>query len=114
MLSWVYIWAAWVNGYGRRRGLTLIKGEQQVTAQGINLIFFLPIALLAIIMYTKKKFIDWKTAMFSIFLGIIGGILGAYLSNLFDGAILGKLFGALLFIMGIQQIFYKKKEEKID
>ncbi|MDE7100907.1 MAG: hypothetical protein K2O05_03535, partial [Anaeroplasmataceae bacterium] len=40
--------------------LTTIAGIDQIDAQGINLIFFLPIALISIIMHIKNKLIDKK------------------------------------------------------
>ena len=42
--------------------LTLIKGLPQTQAQGMNLVFFIPIALSALIMHTKNRLIDWKLA----------------------------------------------------
>ena len=81
--------------------LTLFAGVEQGTAQGINLLFFIPSAIIALIIY-------WKTALLCSSLGVIGALAGAWLSTVIDGGILGKLFGVLLLIMGIKQLFYKK------
>ncbi len=88
--------------------LTLFAGVEQGMAQGINLLFFIPSAVIALIIYWKKKLIDWKTAFLCSSLGVVGALAGAWLSTIIDGAILGKLFGVLLLIMGIKQLFYKK------
>lgn len=88
--------------------LTLFAGVEQGTAQGINLLFFIPSAIIALIIYWKKHLIDWKTAFLCSSLGVIGALAGAWLSTVIDGGILGKLFGVLLLIMGIKQLFYKK------
>ena len=88
--------------------LTLFAGVEQGTAQGINLHFFIPSAVIALIIYWKKHLIDWKTALLCSSLGVIGALAGAWLSTVIDGGILGKLFGVLLLIMGIKQLFYKK------
>ena len=40
--------------------LTAFSSIDQLTAQGINLIFFLPTGLIAIIIYAIKKQIEWK------------------------------------------------------
>ena len=88
--------------------LTLFAGVEQGTAQGINLLFFIPSAVIALIIYWKKHLIDWKTALLCSSLGVIGALAGAWLSTVIDGGILGKLFGVLLLIMGIKQLFYKK------
>ncbi len=88
--------------------LTLFAGVEQGMAQGINLLFFIPSAVIALIIYWKKKLIDWKTAFLCSSLGVVGALAGSWLSTIIDGAILGKLFGVLLLIMGIKQLFYKK------
>lgn len=88
--------------------LTLLAGVEQGTAQGINLLFFIPSAVIALIVYWRKKLIDWKTALICAGLGVVGALAGSYLSGIIDGAILGKLFGVLLLLMGVKQLFYKK------
>lgn len=92
--------------------LTLFLGMEQGIAQGVNLIFFIPSAVIALIVYSRKKMIAWKTAIPAAILGVAGAWLGTYLSSLIDGYWLSKLFGGLLLVMGVMQIFYKKKEEK--
>lgn len=88
--------------------LTLFAGVEQGMAQGINLLFFIPSAVIALIIYWKKRLIDWKTAFLCSSLGVVGALAGAWLSTVIDGGILGKLFGVLLLVMGIKQLFYKK------
>ena len=40
--------------------MTLIAGMEQLTAQGVNLLFFIPIAAAALIIHTKNKLVKWK------------------------------------------------------
>ena len=40
--------------------LTLFASVEQLTAQGINLIFFIPIGITAILIYAKKGKIKWN------------------------------------------------------
>ena len=37
--------------------LTLVRDTPQMVAQGVNLLFFLPCAIVAIVLYLKKKFV---------------------------------------------------------
>lgn len=90
--------------------LTLFLGMEQGIAQGVNLIFFIPSAVIALIVYSKKKMIDWKSAIPAAILGVAGAWLGTYFSSLMDGYWLSKLFGGLLLIMGVMQIFHKKEK----
>ena len=50
--------------------LVLALGMPQLKAQGINLLFFIPCAVLSSIVYSFKKLIDWK----SVLLFAAGGI----------------------------------------
>ncbi len=91
--------------------LTIFAGIEQPIAQGINLIFFIPISIVAIFIYYKKNLISWKIAIISSIFGVIGAISGALLSSFIDSHILSKIFGGLLFIMGLSQLFFRKKAE---
>lgn len=90
--------------------LTSFLSLGQMKAQGINLLFFIPIALVSVIMYRKGKIIDFK-GIFPVMLpAIFGAIIGYILLSFIPNEILGKLFGALLILMGIKQIFSKQPQ----
>lgn len=89
--------------------LTVFNSYPQHLAQGINLIFFIPIAIISVIIYSFKKLIDWKTAVPFALFGIIGSLCGAFISNYIHSEWLGKIFGLLLFIMGVKELFSRKK-----
>lgn len=91
--------------------LTIFAGIEQTVAQGINLVFFIPISIVAIIIYYKKKLISWKIAITASIFGIIGAISGALLSSVIDSSILSKIFGGLLFVIGLNQLFSRKKSK---
>ncbi len=91
--------------------LTLFAGLEQQLAQGINLIFFVPMALLSIIIYLKKGLISWSTAWPMALLGVVGSFIGTYIAGFINNNILGKIFGVLLFIMGLVQLFGKYNQD---
>lgn len=95
--------------------LRIFEDAQQINAQGINLLFFIPIGLTAVIFYSFKKLIKWKTVITFALCGMAGALLGYYLSDLLGGDFLGKIFGGILVILGISEIikgFHLKKGEK--
>ncbi len=94
--------------------LTLFAGLEQTQAQGINLVFFIPCALTAIIIYSRKHLIEWKVWLWTALLGVIGALLGAWLSAVIGGDLLKKLFGLLLLGFGLHEVFHKKKPEGQD
>ncbi len=88
--------------------LALFTDTKQLTAQGINLLFFIPIGILSLIIYSIKKQIKWKPALKIALFGIIGTIAGIFLADFLGGNITRKVFGGLLVIMGVCEIFKKK------
>ena len=88
--------------------LTLFTDTEQLAAQGINLIFFIPCAVLAVIIYTIKKQIKWKTTLKIAAFGLLGTAVGWFLLSFLETEILSKCFGGLVLILGIKEIFSKK------
>lgn len=88
--------------------LTVIAGVNQMDAQGRNILFFLPIALISIIMHIKNKLIDTKPLVPSIIFGIIGVFLGISIAFFIQVYWMSKLLAVLLFIYGVKELFHKK------
>lgn len=92
--------------------LKLFTDIEQSRAQGINLLFFLPTAVLAVLYYARKKLIVWKIAVPFALMGCVGTAIGCFLCGSFDNGILTKMFGALLLIMGGLGLFKKEKVKR--
>ena len=86
-------------------GLTLFLGIEQRVAQSVNLIFFIPTAITAIILNSKRKLIRWKTTIPVIISGTISAGIGASFATKIDVAILKKMFGVFLGIIAIYEIY---------
>ena len=91
--------------------LTVFCGISQIEAQGINLVFFIPIALLSLIFHSKNKLIEWKDIVPSIITGAVGAFLGTYAAEYIGSPILGKLFAVFLLIVGIKELFSKREKD---
>lgn len=89
--------------------LTLYRDIPQLNAQGINLIFFIPSAVLAIIMHTRNHLIDWKIAVKYILYGLIGVTIGYLALKFIDENIIAKIFSVILILTGIKELFSKNK-----
>lgn len=92
--------------------LTLGEGMEQAPAQGVNLLLFIPCAIPALISYSRKKLIQWKVLALCVFTGLAGALLGVWLSALLEPSLLRKIFGAMLLLMGIRELFPGKKQPK--
>jgi uncharacterized membrane protein YfcA len=89
--------------------LTVFAGTAQIAAQGINLIFFIPIALLAVIIHSKNKMIEWKKIIPAILTGLVGALLGALLAKIFAENVLHIIFALFVLFIGVKELLYKEK-----
>lgn len=90
--------------------LTLFFDFDQKLAQNINLIYFIPTAIIAIFVHLKNKTIQKQGIFKIILLGIIGAILGSFIALNLQGEMLKKIFGWFLLFMGLSEIFKKQRE----
>ena len=91
--------------------LVLTINPQQHTAQSVNLLFFIPTAVVALIIHIKNKHIDFKMAVPIIAFGMCGSFVGSWLAMRLAGGELKRLFGFFLLAMSIYEMFRKGKND---
>lgn len=91
--------------------LTVIIKIEHPAARMMNLLFFIPSALIATI-YRWKKGLDWKKILPAIAAGCISAAGFSYFSTSIDTDIIKKIFGGLLLLTGIKEIFYRQRKAK--
>lgn len=84
--------------------LVLLGGVAQHSAQGINLLYFLPTAMGALWIHRKEGQLEKKVLPMLIVGGVLGAAAGGWIANLLEGDILRKIFGVFVAIMGILEI----------
>ncbi len=89
--------------------LTLIVGAEATDARCINLLFFLPAAIIACLFRWKQGSLPLKKLWLPILLGCLAAAGFAFLGSRMDTGLLKKLFGGLLMVTGIRELFYKAK-----
>jgi uncharacterized membrane protein YfcA len=87
--------------------LVNILSLPQKQAQGINLVFFIPCALLSVIFYKSRGMVKIRQTLPVTAFAIIGAVAGFMLLNFIPTHMLSKLFGGFLLIFGIWQLFRK-------
>ena len=92
--------------------LTLVLGVDQEIARGVNLMFFLPSAVLACLFRFRQGTLDLKRVLPGIAAGIIGATVFSLIGSNIDTALLRKPFGILLLITGLREIFYRPRKAK--
>ncbi len=87
--------------------LTVFGGFDQLSAQGINLIYFIPIALLAVIIHSRNGLIRWKSILPALIAGTVFAAVGAFAAGYIGSSGLKKLFAVFIFAVGVKELFYK-------
>ena len=92
--------------------LTMVLGMEQPIARAINLLFFIPSALIACLFRWKQGKLELKKVLPAIITGCISAGLFSMLSGILDLNLLKKLFGAILITAGIRELFYRPRKAR--
>ena len=91
--------------------LTLIVGIDHPQARVINLMFFIPAAIISSVFRWKQGSLNFKKVIPAILAGCIAAAGFSWLTRCLELEILKKLFGGLLLIAGIRELLYKEKQK---
>lgn len=94
--------------------LTLALNTDPITARGINLLFFLPAAAIAFLFRYQQGAVEIRKILPAILSGTLAAALFSWLGLQIDVTLLKKLFGALLLLTGLRELFYKPKPSPPD
>lgn len=92
--------------------LTLSAGMDSAVARTVNLMFFLPAALIATLLRIRNGGIPWKKIILPIIAGGLSAGLFAMIGSKLDTSVLEKPFGLLLIIMGLRELCYRPRNPK--
>ena len=90
--------------------MTLFLGVEQRAAQGINLLFFLPTALSALICHARQGYLDKPTLKAAIPFAVPAALLGAWIATAVDVELLREPFGIYLLLSGISLILPRRQK----
>lgn len=85
--------------------LTVIAGTPQLEAQGINLIFFLPIAAVSLIIHTKAGLVRWDQITPALIWGAFAAAVFSFAANHIGSEHVQKGFAVLLIVSGAAELF---------
>jgi uncharacterized membrane protein YfcA len=92
--------------------LTLGLGMDHPTARIINLMFFLPAALIACLFRKKQNKLNFSKVLPAIISGSVAAGIFCAISSILDVTLLKKLFGLLLLYTGFRELFYRPRKAK--
>ena len=105
------ILSAWGIGGGTLLLLcmTLFLGVEQQTAQGINLLYFLPSAAAALFFHRKNGYLEKDAVKNAVPIGTLCALAAAWCATSIDISVFRKPFGLFLLYAGLSILFQKNK-----
>ncbi len=109
-----------ISGFGVGGGtllvlyLALFEKASQISAQGINLVYFIPCALLALISHIKNGQVERQAWIISGIFGTVAALAAAYVATKLDTTLLARIFGGFLVIMGLWEIISATNEKRLE
>ena len=91
--------------------IVFLSTNQQV-AQAVNLITFIPMAIVVLIFHFKNKLVKIKDLLWLILPAVVVGIGGSFLASIIEGTLLKRIFGGFLIVLSVVQFFSQKIVKK--
>ena len=91
--------------------LTIFLKYEQLRAQGVNLIAFLPMSVVALGIHIKNKLVDFKSTWLLAVVGCVFSLGGALLANQISNGVLKNLFAIFLIGLGLWQFIECKRKK---
>lgn len=97
--------------------LTIFLHFSQLESQGVNLIAFVPMSIVALIIHAKNRLVNFEKTWLLAVVGVITSVISAYFATNLNNTILKKCFAIFLIGLGIWQLVevikaYRKKKRK--
>ena len=92
--------------------MTAVSGLSQSAARGINLLYFLPTAMGALLIHRKNRLLQWRILIPAALAGSVTAAVGAYVAGGVDTELLRRLFGVFLLPIGLKELCYRDKKAK--
>lgn len=92
--------------------LTTVLNIDYAVAKTVNLLFFLPTALIATLFHKKQGSINFRKVTPGIICACIASAVFSYMGAHMDTHLLKKLFGGILIFTGLRELFYRPRNAK--
>ena len=90
--------------------LTLFEGAGQYQAGGINLLYFLPSAAMALPAHWRNGFVVRPVLLPAILAGLVTAGAAAWAATVMDVELLRRCFGGFLMVIGGMELFGRDRE----
>lgn len=93
--------------------LTVVLDADPQAARSINLLFFIPSAIVSCFLRYKEGTLRIEPLLPAILAGCAAAGLFSWVSTVLNVSLLKKLFGCILIAAGIRELFYKEKGSSV-
>ena len=99
-----------ITGFGIGGGtllvlwITMVRKTDQLAAQGINLLYFLPSAACALVSHIRNRRVLWRAVIFSTVAGVPVTVFAALFAAGIDTSLLRRIFGGFLIVVGVSEL----------
>ena len=90
--------------------LTMVLNMDQAAARSINLLFYIPSALIACLFRWRQGKLDYKKIFPAVVAGCTAAAVFSWVGSMLNVTLLEKLFGALLLFAGVRELLYKPRK----
>lgn len=90
--------------------MTAVAGLEQRLAQGINLLYFLPAALMALPSHVRNGYVEKRALVPAVSAGLLCAGLSAWVATAMDVGLLRRCFGLFLIGVGLWELLGKRKQ----
>lgn len=88
--------------------LTVFFSVDQIGAQAVNLVVFIPMAIVSLIIHLKNKRVQTKGLLWIIIPAVFCSLSGSFFALSISGSFLKRAFGLFLILLAIFQLFSDK------
>lgn len=92
--------------------LTMALHTDPLTARSINLLFFIPSALIACILRFRQGSLKIKPLLPAVVAGCAAATLFSWISAVMEVQIIQRLFGIVLLAAGLRELFYRPRNAR--
>ena len=90
--------------------MTAVAGPEQRLAQGINLLYFLPAALMALPSHVRNGYVEKRALVPAVSAGLLCAGLSAWVATAMEVGLLRRCFGLFLIGVGLWELLGKRKQ----
>ncbi|MDR0838787.1 MAG: sulfite exporter TauE/SafE family protein [Oscillospiraceae bacterium] len=88
--------------------MSAIAKAPQQSAQGINLLYFLPTSAAALVSHIKNKLVEWRAVVPSVLAGVPAAVATSLLALRMETDALRRVFGWFVIAVGVSELFRRR------